>query len=282
MRLPRESKLLLCLIAAISATVCLVVGIGTGTLFDPSPPRPSPTPRPTASSVNLQPEATTTVPALGASPSPPGAQRSLILIGVNDAQAAAPQLEGVWVVTFRPGINEYYVLSFPPSAEFQLDSLSGTMSMRDIYAEDLRLQIGFTFVRDAVQSRFPALSIEGDAVVDRDDFAGLVTAVGGLDQAGQALAGTELLNSYDQFPVDDNADRMFFQEQVFKLLFGAMAAQDWTPGQVLSYIEQLPQVKDDAARVAALEAFFVGAPNLADSTLIWRNYQPEMEIGATP
>ncbi len=282
MRLPRESLLFLGLSTAICALVGLVFGISTGSLIDPSPPRASSTPPATASS--LAPLPTSTAPPLpqGVSPAPPGPQRSLILIGVDDAQAATPQLEGVWVITFQPGINEYYVISFPPSARFHLASLSGEMSMRDIYAEDLRQQLGFHFVRDAVQSRFRAFSIEADVVLDRGDFAGLVASIGGLDLTGQALAGPELLSNYDQYPVDDNANRMFFQQQVFKLLFETMAAQSWTPGSLLTYIEQLPQVQADPARESALDAFFVGAPVFPDSTIIWHDYLPEMEIGATP
>jgi len=282
MRLPRESLLFLGLTTAILALVGVVFGISAGIFVKDPVPRATATPRPTATSQPAQRSTTATPPPVGAAPSPPGAQRSLILIGVDDAQAAKPVLEGVWVITFRPGINEYYVLSFPPSAEFQLASLSGEMVMRDIYAEDQRLELGFHFVRDAVQSRFPAFSIEADVVLDRGDFVGLVGSVGGLSPAGQMLAGTDLLSNYDQYPVDDNANRMFFQEQVFKLLFGAMGAQSWTPDSVLSYIEQLPQVQDDAVRLAALEAFFSGALGLPESTLIWRSYQTEMEIGATP
>src|SRR5689334_16351040 len=146
MRVPRESLLFLGLMVALCALGGVVFGIATGKFVTQGVPRASATPllvsTTTASNAGLILEATATptmlgVAAVAATPSPPGVQKSIILIGVNDAQSPNPTLEGVWVITFQPGINEYYVISFPPSATFYLPSLSGSLTMRDIFAEDL-------------------------------------------------------------------------------------------------------------------------------------------------
>ena len=118
--------------------------------------------------------------------------------------------------------------------------------------------------------------------MDRDDFAGLVTSVGGLDWAGNLVQGADLLHSYDAFGPDDSAGRMFFQQQVMELLFATLGRQHVSQQALFDYVCQLPQVKADAGRRAVLDQFVAGAPAPADSELVWRTFQPEMEIGAQP
>ncbi len=282
MRLPRESLLLLGLLTALCALGSVVAGIATGRLWVPVAPAASVTPAPTATSFAVVLTPTPVPPSVAASPSPVGAPRSLILIGVDDAQSLTPQLDSVLVLTFQPGVNNYYISAVPPSAEFQVASLSGIRTMRDIFVEDQHQQIGYYFMRDAVESRFTGFSIQADVMLDRDDFVGLVSSVGGLSWAGQLAQGPDLLNSYNALAAADSAGRMVFQQQAFEALFAALAQKGLSPNAILDYVRRLPQVQSDAARQAALEAFIMGAPALSDSTFIWRTYQPEMEIGSTP
>src|SRR5689334_13099882 len=98
MRLPRESLLFICLASAFSILACLLFGLITGQGFDTSAPRATPTTGPaTVTSQPLAEASPATPAAADASPSPMGPQRSLIIIGVDDAQAAIPKLEGVWI-----------------------------------------------------------------------------------------------------------------------------------------------------------------------------------------
>lgn len=284
MRLPRESLLFLGLLTALGALVGVVFGIYSGAFIKPDALRATATAPATASSLSVQALVTATPPSVAplASPSPTGAQKSLLVIGVDDAQSATPQLLGVWVISFRPGINTYYLLSVPPSAEFLLASLSGPQAMSAIFAEDQRQQIGFRFVRDAIQSRFPGFTIQADVVLDRDDFAGLVAQVGGLTWAGELLPGPSLLLVYDSYPPEDSAGRLLFQQQLFQALFDTLGQQGVTPAALIDYVRQLPQVQADADRQAVLDAFVAGAPDLPDSDLNWQPYLPEMEISAQP
>ena len=284
MRLPRQSLLFLGLLTAVCLMSSVVFGIATGQVFATTPPRATSTLAPTASSFAVLATSTPAASAApGVSPSPPGNPRSLLIIGVDDAQAPVPRLETIWVLTFLPGVNQYYILAFPPTAQFQPPSLSTMQPMTEIFAEDLRQQVGsYFFVRDAIESRFPGFAIMGDLVLDRGDFAGLVTKVGGLGWAGNLVQGADLLNNYDAFGPADSAARMQFQQQVMELLFATLSQQQVSQQTIIDYVRQLPQVQADAGRLAVLDQFAAGAPAPAGSELTWRNFQPEMEIGAQP
>ena len=106
--------------------------------------------------------------------------------------------------------------------------------------------------------------------------------MGGLSWAGQVVAGQDLLTRYDALGVDDNTSRMLFQQHVFGALCAALAQKGLSPADLLDYIRLLPQVTNDDARLAALDAFITGAPTFPDSSLNWLTFQPEMEIGSIP
>ncbi|MCC7360373.1 MAG: hypothetical protein IT317_12895 [Anaerolineales bacterium] len=283
MRLPRESVLSLGLLTAVCLLGSVVFGIATGRIFAPDAPRATSTPRPTASSFSAGLTDTPAAPAAGASPSPPGRPRSLIIIGVDDAQSPTPLLETVWVLTFQPGVNQYYILAFPPTAQFQPASLSTLQPMSAIFAQDVAQQVGtYNFVRDAIATRFPGFIIAGDIVLDRQDLVGLVTTVGGLSWAGNVVQGADLLSSYDAYEPSDEAGRMQFQQEIMELLFTTLSQQQVSQKALLDYVRQLPQVQTDTGRLIILDEFAVGAPAPADSELTWRTFQPEMEMGAQP
>src|SRR5688500_10670931 len=99
MRAPRESLLFLGLLTAVCLLAGLLFGIATGQFVSP--------PQATATVAPAQPTGTL-APELSLSATP-GLQKSLLLIGVTDATTPGPSLEACWVITFRPGVAEYYV-----------------------------------------------------------------------------------------------------------------------------------------------------------------------------
>jgi hypothetical protein len=285
MPLRRESLLLLGLITALCTLTSVVAGIATGGLVRPDLPAPTftpiastpvPTPAPPTISPPVVSALATTAPATA------GSQRSLLLIGVDALDAAVPRLEGCWVVTYRPGLPEYYVLGFPPSAQFSLPSLSGTRTLEDVFVEDLHQQRGFQFMHDAINTRFPGIVIEADLLLDRTDLVNLITRLGGLQMSSQALTGADVLLRYDSLQADDMTSRMSFQNEVFGSLYALLGQQQWTPLMVFAYLQQLPQVTDNPEVLAALTVFAATAPPFTGPQPIWRTYDPSLEIVAQP
>src|SRR5713226_10776248 len=117
MRLRRDSLLILGLLTAVCLLGGVVIGIWTGK-FAVVAPSASPT---------IIPATPTPVPPPSAAS--PGTQRSLLVVGVSDAGAPAPTLEGCWVVSFSPGDSTIYVVSFPTDAKFQLSSLPNSRTL---------------------------------------------------------------------------------------------------------------------------------------------------------
>ncbi len=278
MRAPRDSLLFLGLMTAVCLLGGLVFGIATGQVV-PSPPRATPTLRPVQPTNTAAPDSE---PSISVSVTP-GEQKSLLLLGVTDANAPGAGLEACWVITFRPGVAEYYVLAFPPSATFELASLEGPHTLAEINAEDMRQQLGHTFVRDAVQSRFPGFTtIQADVILDRGDLSALVGQLGGLSLNSQVLTGPALLRTYDTWPAANDMDRLNFQGDILRQLFGLLAERQWSAGDLVNFVTQIPRVSADTNTVIRLNAFAQGAPPVDGANLVWRVYGPEMEAVKVP
>jgi hypothetical protein len=269
MRLRRDGLLILGLLTAVCLLGGVVIGIGTGR-FAQAAPSASPTAEPA-----------TPTPVLPPSLALAGTQRSLLIVGVSDAGAAAPSIEGCWVVTFSPGDGTFYVLSFPTDAKFQLSSLPNSRTLSDIYIQDMQQQLGYRFMRDAIQSRFPALNIRTEITLDRNDVTDLVSKVGGLSLGGRTLAGAGLLAAYDSAAPQGMAARMDFQHQVFEKLFNALADEHWTPSSLFIYLAQAPHALR-AEDSGEFNNFAATAPPLLNGQLSWTVYTPELETATTP
>ncbi len=272
MRTPRESLLLLLLMTTACLGAGVAFGIGTGQFVKP------PQATPTASAAPATVQAITSVPASVT----PGVQKALLLIGVTDASAPLTQLEACWVITFRPGVVEYYVLAFPPSAQFEISSLAGPHTLRELHELDQQLQVNNNFVRDAVLQRFPAIPIQADVTLDRGDLSALVGQLGGLPINNQVLTGPTLLQTYDAWPAPTDMERLRFQGDVLNRLFTLLADRQWTAGNLTDFIIQIPRVNAEPAIVTDLQNFAHGAPPFEPDGLKWSTYGPEAEAGSYP
>ncbi len=268
----RESLVFLGLLTAFCLLGGVVFGVATGGGLES---RPGPTTATMPLAVRPT-HAATAVPAMPLASVTPGPQRAVLIILVDDADAASPQLQGLWAITFRPGVPEYYGLGFAPTATFTLESLSGEQSLAEIFAEDQRLQLGYRFVHDAVEARFPALSVKVDVLLEPDDVAALVERVGGLPLDGEVLTGGALLRAY-QDTLADPDERVAFQGQVLQAMFAVLRFQRWTPARLAEYVKAMPRMRGDAARAASLDLLVAGAPPLAESNLTWRPYNPDTD-----
>ena len=273
MRPPRESLLLLGMMTAACLTAGLVFGIATGGFLSFPEATPTATQAPAATRLP-SPDITVSVT--------PGLQKTLLLLGVTDATVPSTTLEACWVITFRSGVPEYYVVAIPPSATFNLPSLDGPRTLSQIHAEDVRLQLDHNFVRDAVQTRFPGLAIQAEIVLDRSDLAALVSELGGLTINNQQLNGPMLLAAYDTWPAASDLDRLEYQGDILHHLFALLAERQWTAAHLVDFMARQPRFSGDPATVGDLQFFVQDAPPVAGASLIWRPYGPELEAASLP
>ena len=268
MNLRRDSLLVLGLATSVCLLGGLVIGIATGNFATGGVPAATPTvaaPAPT--------------PPVDFQPISAGQQASLLVVGVSDLASGQPVFEGCWVITFRPGIPEYYVLSFPPDARFHSTSLNVTLPLSAIYDQDFQQQLAYRFIRDGIEERFPALKVQAALTIDRRALPDLAVQAGPLSIQGASLTGVDLLQSYDIQGAAGMPQRMAFQQAALEALFNGLAAANWTPASLSLYFEHLPGSVADAA---ALDDFARKAPALKDSTVIWSVYTPELETSSTP
>ncbi|MEP7359788.1 MAG: hypothetical protein ABI847_21230, partial [Anaerolineales bacterium] len=206
-----------------------------------------------------------------------GEQKSILIVGVDDASAAQPVFEGCWVLSYRAGLPQYYFSSFPPDSSFFLVSVGMTQTLTQIYALDLKQELGFRLMREAIESRFPALKPQAEVVIDRRALADLVTQTGSLLIQGQSLSGPELLDNYSAQAALGTAERMSFQEMAVRALFSRLAESSWTPAGLAIYFQQQP-----GSRAIQLESFAAGAPALGTAGVNWTVYTPEQETSGAP
>jgi hypothetical protein len=230
----KESLLTLVLFTALCLLAGMAIGILTGDGIN-SAPQASPT-APRVTLIGVAPHGLSPTAAPNLQPTPIAGQMGLLIVGVEDANALQPKLEGCWVVAFSPRSNQYYVSSFPPEARFQLASLGRKLTLAEIYAQDVQQEVGYRFVRDAIHSVFPGLAVQAEVTLDRGDLTDMAHMLGGLP------IGSEL--------------------------FQALASQHWSPASVAMYLEQLPHAvrPEDAAALTVLAA---SAPALQSSELTW-------------
>ncbi len=258
----RDSLLVLGLMIAVCLLGGLVFGVATGkwahagAAATPTAVRDISTPIPLAQQ--------------GAS----GDQKSLLIVGVDDAGTSHPALEGCWVLSYRPGIQQYYFSSFPPDATFHLASLGKGQTLEQIYMLDLNQQLGFRFLRDAIESRFPAFKPQAEVVIDRRAVAELVTRTGGIPLQGILLDGAKIL---DVYATQGPSERITFQETVVLSLFQKLAENNWTPEALTHFFQEWP-----GSRAVQLETFAAGAPPLSESGVHWTVYTPDLETSSTP
>jgi hypothetical protein len=262
----RDSILLLGLLTTICLIAGLVAGIQSGKIVA-APPQASPT-APRASETGGSTHGQTPTPAPNLQPMFSTRQMAIMIVGVADANVAQPKFEGCWVVAFSADINQYYVLVFPPESRFNLANIGGDQTLADIYTQDVQQELGYRFMREAIQTLFPAITVQAAVTVDRSDLADLASKLGGISIAGHLLQGSLLTPAYDSQSFDGAAARTHFQRQTFEAIFQALVDQHWSPASVDWYLQHLPHTvrSEDAA---ALTALAQSAPSLQDSEPKW-------------
>lgn len=262
----RDSLLLLGLLTTLCLIAGLMGGIISGRTIGSAPEAGPAAPRANQTGGSTHSPTSTTAPNWPQTLS--ARQMAIMIVGVADVNAPQPKFEGCWIVAFSTGISQYYVLVFPPEARFNLASLGNNQTLADIYAQDVQQAAGYRFMRDAVQTVFPAMTVQAAVTVDRSDLADLASKIGGISIEGQLLLGGSLAAAYDTQSFNGTSARIEFQRRAFEAIFKALADQHWSPVSVAWYLKQLPNAvrPEDAV---ALTDLANSAPALQNSELTW-------------
>jgi hypothetical protein len=275
----RDSLLLLGLLTTICMIAGVVGGIQTGNIVIGSPQASPTAPRGRPAGPTAQDATPITAPNL--QPISATRQMALLVIGLADKAAGQPKFEGAWIVAFSPGINKYYLLGFPPEARFKINGAGPGLPLADIYTQGVQQQLGYLFVRDAIQSVFTGMSVQAVVTLDRGDLANLTTNLGGISVGSQLLMGVSLAAAFDAASLNGSTARMDFEGQTIQALIQGLANQHWTPSSVAVYLQQLPRavLPEEAA---ALTDLANSAPSLQNSEVTWKIAGGTHEAAAVP
>lgn len=227
----RESAMLVGLVTAFCLLLGVVAGVAIGNAGKPLPP------------------ATATLPV--ASPTTPtpiklGAPVSVLALGVNSATALHPQLEGCWVITFEPGLPQYYLLGYSPATLVEVQGATNARTLRDVYDMDLQIGRGTVFTHDALKSISPGLPLpQYEVVFDRQMLAQAVNSLNGIPLNGEWLDGDALLTRYDAIPVDQAIDQLAFQRAALEAILKTAQQRDWSSNAWQAYLNLGQQWQPD-------------------------------------
>ena len=213
-----------CLAAGV-LTILLWIGIPTGWMPSPAPltPTPAPTNAPT--------------------PIPSSQQVAILLLVVDDRTAAQPWLEGCWVLTFKPGTDQYYLLGFPVDAP-----LTQQYTLRDYFNANPRLEDRSRFVEEALnKASAGGLTINYYLYLDKAVLADFVDFLGGIPgySNGTRLTGAELRAQYEAL-APNARQRIEFQQQTLEAIVTTIQRQAWAPDLLRRLAERFAGLSLDA------------------------------------
>lgn len=191
------------------------------------------------------------------------APAEVLVILVDSLAAAEPALEGVWVVTVRPGQARSEWVGYRADAHVDQDRLRDYFTTG--YAISRQVSDGAMFVSTAVRRlSAQAVALDHRVVVDRALLARVVDSAGGVSLGGQAYDGASLLTIYDAISAGDAGTRLFLQSEILRALNTPLAAGQ--AAAVVDTLEASAEVYGPDARLVAewmTAGSFPGTPELA-------------------
>lgn len=164
----------------------------------------------------------TAIPTGLAAISAPANQVSILLLVVDDRTSPQPWLEGCWLLTFKPGTNQYYLLGFPVDAPF-----SQQYTLRDYFNANSRVEDRSRFVENALNhASSGGITVNYTLYLDEAVLADFVDFLGGLAlQPGEpALTGAEMRAQYHALAAAPQR-QMDFQRQTLEAMTAAVQRQ---------------------------------------------------------
>jgi len=137
----------------------------------------------------------------------PGTFRTVVLLGIDSAQAPAPQIEAVWLVLIAPDYETIELVGLSP------------VPFRNLYTP----QVGLT--SDVIQG-YAKGEFEGTIIFDHADLAELADTLGGGWLDGAKLDGTSLVNYIVAADASRPNDELVRQAAVMQGLVAEMSIRD--------------------------------------------------------
>jgi hypothetical protein len=202
-------------------------------------------PDPSHTNTNLPPVTSTVLPT----PSPTtglGAQRTILLLVVDELNAPQPKLEGVWVLTFSPGTSEYFWVGFSPQSVVPATG----RSLEAYFAESPTPydRVDFTMT-GIVQLTEGGIQPTHSVTVDRPLLAELVSLLGGITVDDQHLKGEALLAYYDSLPPEQ---QLPFQKAALEAFIQKAQTAAWREDLLEAFKHRYQNVSSDADELLRL------------------------------
>lgn len=177
----------------------------------------------------------------------PENQVSLLILGVDDLTAAQPQLEAVWVATYKPPGRDLFLFGLP--TDYHAPGQEGDLRSLFQWVPEDSLPPAF---HESLREALP-LDYQVVIVLDRVAFAGLVDFLGGVAYQGAELDGQETVAALDLMVHGPEAALQAQQELIQALLTKA-AGLDPTPEltPLTRYLPDHAYLSAPSAQVVAL------------------------------
>jgi hypothetical protein len=176
----------------------------------------------------------------------------LVLV-VDDRLAVKPWLEGCWVLTFKPGTDQYFLLGFPVDVP-----VDRQYTIRDYDHAGQSLEDRSRFIEEALKiTSQGGLTVRYRLFLDEPALAEFVDLIGGLplDGAGPAVSGQGVVERYAAL-AGDPAQQLEFQRQVLEAITVVVKSESWTANAIQRLYERFQGLSPDAdeLRQLALQA----------------------------
>lgn len=115
-----------------------------------------------------------------------GPQVNVLFLGVDQLQSEKPELQAIWIASYRPPGDDLYLTGIP---------VDRVVRRNDTYADLFRWTAGSgpdgRFLQ-ALAAQFP-LSLDAVVLLDETAFAALIDLLGGIRLEGADLSGSQVL-----------------------------------------------------------------------------------------
>lgn len=226
------------MLVGLATAFCLLLGVVAGVAIG------------NAGKPSSNPIATATLPiALIWTPTPitSDTQVSMLVLGIDSAASPIPRLDGCWVVTFRTGLPQYYLLGFSPATLVEVPGATNARTLEEVYNTDVQIGRGMMFTRDALKSISPGLPPpQYEVTFDRQMLAWTVNALNGIPLRGEWVDGGMLLARYDAIPPDNPTDRLAFQGEALEAILKTAQAKNWSSNSWQAFLDLGQQWKPDS------------------------------------
>lgn len=119
-------------------------------------------------------------------------QRSILFITTSSLNAADPNLEGVWLITYLPSSSDIRLLSLYPTGRQPISDLEAQLvNSFDLNKKNGKLALDQDFLEILAAENY---WWSGYLVLDEVGMAAVLDLIGGIEMGGQSLSGDQVIS----------------------------------------------------------------------------------------